>query len=315
MILKELQYVLAIEKYGSISKAASTLYISQPALSRYISSLEETLGIGLFERIGNKLFLTENGKQYIATARSMLAIYSHFEECIKDNKFVNRGSLRIGTSVFRASHFLPLFVPAFIREYPDIELSIVEDSSFNLERKLINNELDVTIMSYPVTHQNIVYHEFSTEEVLLAVPNKLHNPDTIIIEDYNTPFPTVSLDQFKNDTLILNNSFQRSRVFFDSVLTEAHFVPKRIINTTNITSALNLCDKGVGISFLTDVFASIYIKLPNTSYYSLQGRPTWNMNMFVAHRNSPHLPGYIRRFVELCLQEGENIKSSISKLH
>ena len=309
MILKELQYVLSVEKHGSISKAAASLYISQPALSRYISSLEDTLEVRLFERVGNKMYLTESGKQYIATARSMLAIYSHFEEGIKNNEFVNRGSLRVGTSVFRASHFLPLFIPTFISEYPDVELSIVEDTSSNLESKLISNDLDIAIMSYPITHQSIIYHEFSTEEVLIAVPNKLHSPDTVIIEDYNAPFPTVKLDQFKNDTLILNNSFQRSRVFFDSVLTEAHFVPKRIINTTNITTALNLCDKGVGICFLTDVFASIYINLPNTSYYTLPSRPTWNMNMFIAHRNSPHLPGYLKYFVTLCLQEGENIKS------
>lgn len=101
MLLKELNYILAIEKYGTITKAAEHLYISQPALSKYIKTLEETLDTNLLENTGRGIILTDAGKHYAKAARKMMEIYETMSRNLLNSDNMIHGTLRIGTSFTR----------------------------------------------------------------------------------------------------------------------------------------------------------------------------------------------------------------------
>ena len=68
-MIKELSYVIAVAEKGNVSKAAESLFISQPSLSRFIKDLENRLGVTLFQRINNRLILTYAGEKYVETAK------------------------------------------------------------------------------------------------------------------------------------------------------------------------------------------------------------------------------------------------------
>lgn len=82
--LKSFTYVLAVAECKSISKAAELLYISQPSLSRFISSLEQELGILLFERKSNGISLTEAGEIYVKYGKEIKRLNSTMEHKLKE---------------------------------------------------------------------------------------------------------------------------------------------------------------------------------------------------------------------------------------
>ena len=84
MDFRELNYVLAIEKYQNITKAADSLYVSQPTLSKFLMNLENTLGQKLFRKLGNKYILTYAGEQYVKTAKEILMLKSNLDIQLAD---------------------------------------------------------------------------------------------------------------------------------------------------------------------------------------------------------------------------------------
>ena len=83
--LEQLKQLIAFAKYGTLSKVAEELYISQPALSRSIQKLEKTLGVELFDRKKNKMELNENGKTVIQYAEKILNLVDEMEEKVNKN--------------------------------------------------------------------------------------------------------------------------------------------------------------------------------------------------------------------------------------
>ena len=98
MLLKELRYVLAIHTYGTMAKASQHLYISQPALSKYIQNLEDTLNVELFHRNNGRLTLTFAGEQYVSAATRMLEIFENLENELTDVQNAAKGRIRLGIS-------------------------------------------------------------------------------------------------------------------------------------------------------------------------------------------------------------------------
>lgn len=171
MLLKELNYILAIEKYGTITKAAEHLYISQPALSKYIKTLEETLDTNLLENTGRGIILTDAGKHYAKAARKMMEIYETMSRNLLNSDNMIHGTLRIGTSFTRSPLLLPETLARFRQKYPNVELLLFEENSYNLETQLASGLIDFVIAKGPVTNiYKFTAHPLFREEFLLGLP-------------------------------------------------------------------------------------------------------------------------------------------------
>ena len=103
MTLKEQNYVCALARCQSFSKAAEELFISQPALSIYISKLEKNLGAELFTRKDKKLVLTYTGKCYVEKAKKMLRLENEFTAQLAKIKGERAGLIRIGMQLRRTA--------------------------------------------------------------------------------------------------------------------------------------------------------------------------------------------------------------------
>ena len=136
MIFKELRYILAVKECGNLSKAAEKLYLTQPALSRYIKNLEDSLDIKLFEHSGRKLILTDAGLRYVDAAYKMLDMYEDLLNDLHASDDTIRGSLRVGTTRQRGPMLLPGIVTRFHHSFPNVKLSLFEENSFTLEKML-----------------------------------------------------------------------------------------------------------------------------------------------------------------------------------
>ena len=135
-----------VAKAGNISKAANQLYISQPAISKAISKLEEELVTALFNRSSRGVTLTEEGQvlyEYVERAFDSLNMG---EENLKNYKELGIGHIRIGVSTSLCKHILLDYLKDFIRENPNIKFSIDCHSTVNTIKLLRNEDIDIGLI-------------------------------------------------------------------------------------------------------------------------------------------------------------------------
>ena len=139
------EYVLAVYRQKSFSKAAQELYISQPSLSATIKRLEAKLGSPIFDRSTNPVSLTEIGAEYVRQAMEIQQLEENFQKYLYDHLNMLAGTVRIGGSNLFASFILPSMISRFKQRYPQIAFEIVEDSTQNLITLLVQGTLDLVI--------------------------------------------------------------------------------------------------------------------------------------------------------------------------
>ena len=164
--LEQLKQLIAFTKYGTLSKAAEKLYISQPALSRSIQKLEKTLGVELFDRKKNKMELNENGKTVIQYAEKIFNLVDEMEEKISKNNQV-QNNFSIGSC---APAPLWDMISLFARFYPEKYILHKIENNLQLFEKLENDSYQMVILSEPVDSQEFFCIKYKTEQLFLSVP-------------------------------------------------------------------------------------------------------------------------------------------------
>ena len=168
MDMKEQVYMLAIEKYKGIKDAAQSLHISPPALSIFLSNLEERSGVHFFDRIGKQFIPTQAGKIYLEHARKMINIRDDYEDELKKYIHGSSGTIRFGIhprrTLYLLSRFCHVSLPG-IRMWSSIPY---EASSERMVELLLNGELDFAIINLTSDHPLLEYH-LLYEDYMVAV--------------------------------------------------------------------------------------------------------------------------------------------------
>ncbi|MCP5368395.1 MAG: LysR family transcriptional regulator [Hyphomicrobiales bacterium] len=177
----------AVAEAGSFTHAGEALHLSQSAVSRQISSLEESLEVQLFHRHARGLILTEQGEQLFRTAHEVYAKLAMAEARINETRDRPQGPLRITTTVAFGSVWLTSRIKEFIELYPNIEVSIVlTDGELDLSMR----EADVAIRLQPPTQAGLVQRRLMTmRSRVYAAPEYLSK--------YGTPRETADLDDHR----------------------------------------------------------------------------------------------------------------------
>lgn len=250
MNMNRYRYVIAIAENLSISKAARELFITQPALTKYLNKLEEELGIQLFDRTVNPLQITYAGEVYVQEGRKLLEMERHLEQQLGEISNLHKGRLTIGINSERGSWCLPLLVPEFKKRYPGIELQVVEGHSQFLEEEILKNHIDLAIGTLPILSPELDFELLSDEPIILAVPAE--HP---IAQGYdlslNTPFTPYYLEpQFLNgqDMITLVREQGMGRIAYQFF--ERHGIRPNIVMTFKSNStALRMASAGIGMVF------------------------------------------------------------------
>jgi len=154
----------AVAEAGSFTHAGEALNLSQSAVSRQISALEESLSVPLFHRHARGLILTEQGELLYATAREVFAKLAMTEGLLTESKDRPKGPLKVTTSVAFGSIWLTPRIREFLELYPDIQVAMVVDDS---ELDLSMREADVAIRMSPPRQPDLVQRHLMTVRVHL----------------------------------------------------------------------------------------------------------------------------------------------------
>ena len=172
MDLTSLYYFQELSKDLNMTRTAQRLYISQQTLSNHIQRLEQYYGVQLLYR-KPALSLTCAGEFVLSFAQVMEKEERNLKDILSDIEHQERGALRVGASMVRGIQLLPLLLPAFHQKYPLVAVHYEEGRAFQLEKRVLEGELDFAIAFSKEFHPDLVEHEFLLDPVYLCVPESL----------------------------------------------------------------------------------------------------------------------------------------------
>jgi DNA-binding transcriptional LysR family regulator len=169
-----LRIFFAVAEQRSFSRAAETLFISQPAVSRAVRELEHQVDLTLIERGGGGtkgrrgIRLTESGQALYEHARAIFAMERAATEDIRARVGLKRGTLAIGASTTVAGYWLPAYVARFVREFPAIRPQVVVGNTQTITAALIDCRIDFGLVEGPVDDNRISSERWRNEALLLV---------------------------------------------------------------------------------------------------------------------------------------------------
>lgn len=173
MDFTNLKTFLSVLNNRSFTKASRQLLLTQPAVSIQIKSLEEELGVKLFELSGKKVIPTEAGRILEYYARQIFSILREMNEALDEIKGLKRGTIRIGASTTVGFYILPVIISKFKSKYPGIRIDLMICNTAKIEDEIINDEIDIGIVGGHITKKALQIKDFIEDSIILVV-NPLH---------------------------------------------------------------------------------------------------------------------------------------------
>ncbi|MEE3377995.1 MAG: LysR family transcriptional regulator, partial [Lachnospiraceae bacterium] len=149
MDFRDLTYIAAIAKYQNITKAAESLYVTQPTLSKFLMATEDALGQKLFRKLGHKYVPTYAGERYLDYAKRILNLKNDLDTEMADIMKRDVGVLNVAFPRMRCTYMLPKSLPAFKKLHPNVQVNILEGTSAENDQRLINGQADIAFFSMP----------------------------------------------------------------------------------------------------------------------------------------------------------------------
>ena len=165
-----LEVFYTVAKRLSFTKAAASLFITQPAVTKHIHELEEQYQNKLFERKGNTIQLTAAGALLLEHAETLFAIYRTID--FDMNALINRkeGTLHLGASTTIAQYVIPPLLAGFRKKFPEIQLKMLNGNTETIERYLLDKEIELGLVEGRSRNQEIQYTPFIKDEIVRGLP-------------------------------------------------------------------------------------------------------------------------------------------------
>lgn len=162
----------SVAKNLSFTKASQELFVSQPAITKHIQELESTYQTRLFDRQGSKISLTEAGKLLLEHCDRILEDYKRleYEMHLLNNEYM--GELRLGASTTIAQYVLPPLLASFIKKFPQVNLSLMNGNSREVEVALQEHRIDLGLVEGVFRLPNLKYTTFLEDELVAVVRTK-----------------------------------------------------------------------------------------------------------------------------------------------
>jgi LysR family hydrogen peroxide-inducible transcriptional activator len=146
---KQLHYFTALVEHGHFGRAASACFVSQSAFSNAIKELETLLGTQLVDRTNRSVIITATGQDVATQARLCLQDVKSLVEIAAGSRRPLTGELRLGVIPTIAPFLLPRALPKLRRQFPDLELYLIEDQTQRIYNRLMDGELDLLLLALP----------------------------------------------------------------------------------------------------------------------------------------------------------------------
>jgi len=292
--LRQLQVFETIARLGSFSKAADSLFLTQPTVSMQVKKLSETLEAPLFENIGRKIYLTEAGKELYQSAKIILDQLSFTEEKINHLKGFSGGNVNL-TVISTAQYFVPKVIHEFIQKHPNINVSLRVENKENLLLRIAKNEDDFYLLGQPTEDMNVKSSQFAINP-LAFVANAKH--------------PLVgkklTLKDLINEDFLMREQGSGIRSQIEKVFQKENFTPKikMVLGGIEVTRLGLLQNLGITIASVPTLMDEI--ENNKIAILNVKGFPI-NRHWYLAYPKGKILSLASKELIELLKIEGAKL--------
>lgn len=294
MDIEKLESFLTLAKVQNFAKAADLLFISQPALSKRIQSIENELNVPLFNRMGSQTYLTMQGEYFKRFAEEMVATYNNAHEYIRQIENLDHGVLRFGATNFIGVYLMPPVLARFQKEHPRVEISMTINTSRTILDMLSKNQLEFILLSDYVLDdvQHYEVNPYYVDELKLIVGNQ----HPLFGQTH------CSVNQIRNDLYITKNRKASQYRFLEKQ--GIHFDRQMFISNQE---AIKECVvNNIGISIMSPRMVEREVDAGLISTLTLD-EVSLHRNIQWVCRKDRHITPAARAFLELLNQNGAEV--------
>lgn len=237
MDIKRWKVMLAVDDYGSFTRAGEELGYTQSGITQMMKSLEKEVGFSLFVKDNHGMTLTADAKSLIPSIRALLNADEVINQEIASLKGAQVGTIKIGTYLSCSIHWIPKIIREFQHEHPDIHFKIVEGVEGELADWIQERRVDIGFISYQKGH-NYQFLPVMDDELFAVIPK-------------NHPFAecdAVPIEAFEGQPFIITEYTPGSDVH--RILKQAKVKPDIRYITINEFSIISMVEHELGLSIL-----------------------------------------------------------------
>ncbi len=264
---RELEYICAVAEHKSITKAADALFITQSAMSHYISKVEKNLGMLIFDRSTTPISLTYAGECYLESAKKILLEANFLKKQFRDISNQTIGKMRIGTSKERAAYMIPDLVLQFSKLYPGIEIEVHTASGSKLKKALKDGAFDFLILPGLADEEliGIVSESVFQEEILIASCPSLISETHLTNANSNA----IDLSKFNDFPFFMLYKDHIIRNTADTIFKQNTVQPKVKMEFTSNITCLRMASTGLGAAIIPKMTTKLTVPDDKLKFFSI----------------------------------------------
>lgn len=292
MNLKQAQYVKTIAECGSITAAAKKLFVSQPSLSQMLRQLEQETGLPIFDRSTSPMRLTYAGEKYLHAAERILAANAELDSQLREIRHEHAGRLRLGISVTRAMQVMPLVMPIFQQQYPNVSLQMTESGSANLEELLRGGSIDLAFAALESTSPSLAYELLEQETI-----GVLAGRDAAITRQ-NPNGTALPLEAFRRECFVSLTKGHSSRITQDKLFRKYGLSPNILLETDALEVGRRVALEAGACMLLPSIYIDGYCYQRKGCFYPLADYEN-HRHFYACYRKDEFVPQYARDFIQI----------------
>ena len=250
MDFKQIEAFISVAKFKSFSKAANTIFLSQPTISSHIASLERELNVQLFDRTSKEVYLTPAGHSFLEYAINIINTRNNAISNLSNFNTTISGKLNLSASTTPCNSLVPDLIKKFSKLYPDVCFNITEQSSGNIIKDILDLHCEIAIVGTTIKNAKIKSYKLMEDNLVLISSTDLNIPDEITLMD---------LLKYK---FIIREKNSATRSTLDTALESKGINP----NLLNVFCEVNTLDNllqfvklGTGVSIISEKISLDYI--------------------------------------------------------
>src|SRR3954469_20891385 len=236
--LADLRAFVTVGELQSFAGAAKALHLSQPALSRRISHLEEQLGVRLFDRTTRSVQLTLLGRRFLGQVQGLVDDLDRSVLSLRDAALLEAGDVTIGCVFSAVHHFLPPVIRSFREKHPGVLVRIIEEGADEVLASVKHGEADFALNYIGMQDEELEFTPLLKEPYVLAVPSShaLARKRSVRWQDLaGYPLARVS-------------HASRNRLFMDQALADLPPLPRPVCEVRHVSTLIGLVENGLGVA-------------------------------------------------------------------
>jgi DNA-binding transcriptional LysR family regulator len=289
MLLVHIEGFLEVARFGSVSRAAEALYVTQPTLTARLHALERELGERLFVRGRQGMRLTDAGRAFLPYAERAVRALRDGRRAIDEVGSAAAGQLLLATAPAVSTYILPAVLEQFVANHPRVEVVVRTGHSEDVLQMVLRDEVQVGL-GRALQHPEIALQPFYQEELVLVVA-----PDHPFARDHE-----VSISEVATEQLIL---FDRTSSYYE--ITQAAFLAagvavRGVMELDNIEAAKKMVQRGLGVSLLPGSAVALEVEAGTLCRVDLRNvGPMRRQIVAMRRRDAGEPSGLVEAFLEL----------------